>query len=176
MSRLPRPHRQRLVSRRPASARRGVTLPELLITVIMVAIIASIATPKLARSRDSYAVRAARRELVATAEAARSAAIQRGRPSYLIVRGNTVLALVDTVTGGSAAIRYPVRPATALDALYKVQLSLATPADSMIVYDARGFANPRLSRIARIRITGRLIKDSLCLTNFGQILPQGCTP
>jgi Tfp pilus assembly protein FimT len=147
-----------------------------MITFVLVAIVASMATPKLARSRDSYAVRAARRELVVTAEAARSAAIQRGRPSYLIVRGNTVLALVDTITGGTAAQRYTVRAPAALDVMYKVQLSLANPGDSMIVYDARGFANPRLGRIARVRVTGRQIRDSLCLTNFGQILPQGCTP
>ena len=39
-----------------------------------------------------------------------------------------------------------------------------------------GFANPRIGHTLRVIIDGKTAKDSVCLTNFGQILPPGCVP
>ena len=55
-----------------------------------------------------------------------------------------------------------------------MKLTLATAADSLVAYDGRGFANPRLLRVARVIITKGTAKDSVCVTNLGQVLPRGC--
>ena len=61
-----------------------------------------------------------------------------------------------------------------LKTAYGVTLTLATPADTLVAYDGRGFANPRLMRMARVIITKGSAKDSVCVTNLGQLLPRGC--
>lgn len=162
---------------RSRTARDGFTVPELLITFAIGAIVTAIATPAFSKARDRYSVRGARQELVATVEAARAAAVQRGRTSYFKVRGNTVLAVVDTAPpGGAVTGQYTVVADRPLDRGYNVVLTLATPADSQVTFDARGFANPRLGRMVRVRIVGRTFRDSVCLSNFGQLLPAGCVP
>ena len=160
--------------------RRGFTIAELLVTLVLVvaigAIVATIGTPMIARTRDMFAVRAARQEIVSVVEAARAGATQRGRPGRFIVRGNRVLAVVDTAPPGQLATgTFTVLAPQAFDVEYRVQLSLANPADTVVQYDARGFANPRLGHVARIIVVGRTTRDSVCLSNFGQLLPAGCT-
>jgi prepilin-type N-terminal cleavage/methylation domain-containing protein len=163
--------------RRLARDRSGFSLIEILITVAIGAIVASLGAPMIARTRDAFAVRAARRNLVNVVEAARGAATQRGRPARFIVRGNAVLAVVDTAPPGQPATgTLTVLSPQAFDVDYRVTVQLANPADSVVAYDARGFANPRLGHVARIRLVGRSTRDSVCLTNFGQLLPPGCLP
>lgn len=158
-------------------SRKGLTLPELLITFAVGAIVTGVAAPMLARSRDAYAVRGAKQEIFATFEAARSAGIQRGRPSRLLVQGNTVLAQVDTAPPGQPTVgQFTVRARSPLDTAYRVQLALAVASDTVIQFDARGLANPRLGHTARIRIATRRVVDSVCVSSFGQLLPNGCAP
>ena len=41
---------------------------------------------------------------------------------------------------------------------------------------ARGLVgNIYLGRVARVLIIGRVVRDSVCLTSFGQLLPAGCS-
>jgi Tfp pilus assembly protein FimT len=152
-----------------------MTMPEVLITIAIGMIIMSIAAPSLGKARDRYAVRAARREIAATVEAARGAAVQRGHAARFFVRGNAVLAIADTAapgqpTSGTLKILAPNR----FDQAYGVTLSLAFPADTAIAFDSRGFANPRIGHISRIAVVGRATRDSVCISSFGQILPPDC--
>lgn len=150
-------------------------MSEVLIALVIGAIIASLATPALTKVRDAYAVRAARQEIVATVEAARAGAIQRGRPAQFIVRGNAVLAVVDTTPAGSPIVgKYTAAAPQAFDVAYRVTLAVGNPADTAVTYDGRGIANPRLGRVARIRIVSRTVRDSVCLSSFGQLLSAGC--
>jgi hypothetical protein len=58
-----------------------------------------------------------------------------------------------------------------------VTVTAADLADSVISFDARGLANPRLGADgARWVIARGTRKDSVCVSNFGMILPRGCTP
>jgi len=158
-------------------SRPGFTLPELLITFVIGAIVTGVAAPMLSRSRDRFAVRGAKQEIYAALEAARSAAMQRGRPARLFVRGNTVVAVVDTAPAGQPTVgTFIVLAPPPLDSAYRVQLALAVPSDTVIVFDSRGFANPRLGHTARIRVAGRVVVDSVCISSFGQLLPNGCAP
>jgi len=151
-------------------------MPELLITIAMAGIIASMAGSPLKRGRDAYAVRGARQEIGATIDAARAGAVQRGRTGRFVVRGNAVLAIVDTTAtaGGQVVGTFTVLAPQDLKTAYGVTLTLATPADTLVAYDGRGFANPRLMRMARVIITKGSAKDSVCVTNLGQVLPRGC--
>jgi Tfp pilus assembly protein FimT len=172
---MPRP--QVSVPMRTPISRPGLTLPELLITFAVGAIVASLSAPMISRSRDQFAVRGARNEVVTVIEAARAASVQRSRPARFIVRGNQVMAIVDTGgAGGAATGTFTVLRPQGLDTAYRVRLAVALPTDTLIAFDSRGFANPRLGHIARIRITGRVVVDSVCLTSFGQLLPKGCMP
>jgi hypothetical protein len=58
-----------------------------------------------------------------------------------------------------------------------VRLALRAGADTLITYDARGFATPRLTgRVARVIISKGTAKDSVCFSALGQVLRNGCRP
>ena len=172
------PHPPPLPRRRADRPRRGYTVAELLITLVIAGIAMSLAATPLAKARNAYAVRAARQEMTATLEAARSAAVQRGSTSRFVVRGNAVLALVDTAAGAGQAIAgtYTVLAPQRFDRAYGVTLTPGVAADTLVAYDARGMASPRLGRIARVVLRKGAAKDSVCVSNLGQILRNGCTP
>jgi Tfp pilus assembly protein FimT len=151
-------------------------MAELLIVISMAGIVAMMAGSPLRRGRDTYSVRAARQTITATLDAARSGAIQRGRTGRFVVRGNAVVAYVDTAAtaGGPVSGQFTVLAPQDFFAAYGVKLSVATAADTLVAYDGRGFANPRLGRVARVIITKGTARDSVCVTNLGQVLPRGC--
>lgn len=169
--------RRRRKNRREGSVGRpGMTMPEVLITIAIGMIIMALAAPSLGRARDRYAVQSARREIAATLEAARAASVQRGHASRFYLRGNAVSAVADTAApgqpvAGTIVVLAPPR----FDQAYGVTLSAAVSGDTMIAFDARGFANPRIGHVARIIVAGRSKRDSVCISSFGQILPQDCT-
>jgi prepilin-type N-terminal cleavage/methylation domain-containing protein len=153
-----------------------MTLPEVLITIAIGLILMSFAGPSLGRARDRFAVQAARREIAATVEAARAASVQRGHAARFFVRTHSVVAIADTAapgqpTSGTLVVLAP----RSFDQAYGVKLSLAYSTDTAIVFDARGFANPRLNHVMRIAIVGRSTRDSVCISSFGQVLPANCT-
>ena len=64
--------------------RRGVTLPELVLTVALVAIVCGIAAPRVMRVANAAALREAKAEVHRALDAARGAAIRLGQPVELI--------------------------------------------------------------------------------------------
>lgn len=68
--------------------RRGHSLLELLLVVVLLGILAAIALPSLRNATDRAAVRAARQELLRTLDAARGAAIRHGTASAVHLRGD----------------------------------------------------------------------------------------
>lgn len=157
-------------------SRPGMTMPEVLITIAIGMIIMALAVPSLGKARDRHAVQTARREIAATLEAARAASVQRGHPARFYVRGNAVVAIADTAApgqpvSGTLVVLSPQR----FDKAYGVTLSLAVNTDTLIAFDARGFANPRINHVMRIAVVGKAVRDSVCISSFGQALPQDCT-
>lgn len=160
-----------------ARARRraaGYTLVELLIVFAVIGALVSLAAPSAAGLRGGQAVRGARGEIVATVEAARGAAIQRGKPAWLVRKGNTLVAVAEDGT----AEGYTVVATADLNALYGV--TLTTPgAPAVLKFDARGLANPRLTTdVARyvVAAAGTTQRDSVCVSRLGLLLPRGCAP
>jgi Tfp pilus assembly protein FimT len=160
----------------PATARAGISFVEVLATLAVGAIITMLAAPRVTTFRDRAAVRAARQELIATAEAARGAALQRSRRARFVVQGDSVRAVVDTGPPGMPAtgtqtVLAPARFGTD----YKVTIELGDPGDTVVTYDGRGLANPRLGRMAKWVIVGRTTRDSVCVGSMGTILQKGCS-
>lgn len=162
---------------RGAARRAGFSMVELLITIAVAGIMIAIAGPKARAFREGASVRGARQELATAIEAARGAAIQRGRTARVHLRTDSLLVTVDTGAPGAAASgRYTVLGPLRLDSAFNVTMTPAIPGDTVISYDARGLANPRILHTARFIVARGLRKDSVCVTNFGMILPRGCAP
>lgn len=159
-------------SRRPGRARRGYTMIEVLIVLTLLGVLMAATRPFLVRARDGWAVRAARQEVAATVDAARGAALQRGRSARVQVVGNALRAVVDTGAGFGSALEVLRSPDLRRE--YGIALSVATAADTLLQFDGRGLASPRLGRTARIRLTGRTLRDSVCVSNLGLLLPKAC--
>ena len=178
MSALPcRPHRPATRPPGGAARRAGFSMVEILLTIAVAGIMIAIAGPKARAFREGASVRGARQELATAIEAARGAAIQRGRTARVHLRTDSLLVTVDTGAPGAAATgRYRVLGPLRLDTAFNVTLTRADPADTVISYDSRGLANPRVGHTARFILTRGLRKDSVCVTNLGMILPRGCAP
>jgi prepilin-type N-terminal cleavage/methylation domain-containing protein len=156
-------------------ARRGYTLVELMIVLGVAGILALAAAPRVGALRDASAVRAARLEVATAVEAARAAAMQRGRTARVAIRRNVLVAAVDTSpVNAPQQAEMVTLTIQRLDAAYGVTLTTAAPADTLIAYDARGFASPRRAQTAKFYVARRQSRDSVCVSTVGLILPRGC--
>jgi prepilin-type N-terminal cleavage/methylation domain-containing protein len=161
--------------RRRCAPRPAFTLIELLVALALVGLLAALAGPRVVALRGGQSLRGARGEVVATIEAARAAALQRGRDAWVVRRDDTlVAATVDESQAGRVVV------ATAdLHRLYGTTLRTAVPADDSITFDGRGLADPRLDRplaVYRLQARGSSMRDSVCVTRLGMLLPAGCVP
>ena len=162
---------------RRARRRAGFSMVELLLTIAVAGIMIAIAGPRARAFREGASVRSARQELTTAIEAARGAAIQRSRTARVHIRTDSLLVTVDTgAPGGPATGRYRVLGPLRLDSSFVVTLTPAIAGDTVISYDSRGLANPRIGHVARFVITRGNRSDSVCVSNLGMILPRGCAP
>ena len=147
---------------------------ELLICLVLAATLAGLAGPSFGAIRGGQAVRGARAEVVAVVEAARAAALQRGRMARVQVVGNTLTALVED---GSTA-GFVVVSSSDLGREYQVRVLPGVPEDALFYFDGRGLASPRLGRTAKLVVEARAggQRDSVCVSNLGLLLPPGCVP
>jgi type II secretory pathway pseudopilin PulG len=150
---------------------------ELLLVIAMIGAVAAIAVPRMRTFRDSSAVRSARLELTAAIEAARAASIQRGRAARVRIRNDSVLVTVDTSAVGSATtLRYTVLGPKSLRAEHGVSITGVLPSDTGVAFESRGLASPRLDQTAIFVIRRGAMRDSVCVSRLGMLLPSGCTP
>lgn len=164
-------------ARRRARPRAGFSMIELLLTIAVAGIMLAIAGPRARAFREAAAVRGARQELATAIEAARGAAIQRSRPARVHVRTDSLLVTVDTGAPGAAATgRFTVLGPLRLDSQFVVTMTPADAGDTVISYDARGLANPRVGHVARFVVARGAHRDSVCVSHLGMILPRGCAP
>lgn len=112
-----------------AAVRRGVTLPELVVVLAIVAIVMAITLPRVAGLLDWIAVDAAAREVTASIAVARNAAVMQGVRSRAVIGSDSLR--VDRWVGNSWAplVRWPG------PAQHGVTLDVSNPA---VVFDAIG--------------------------------------
>ena len=78
--------------------RRGITLPELCLTLLIVGVVVTIALPRIQRVNDSLAVDRAAQEIAAAHRRARMAAVLQSRPLELTIDpGNLTLRSSGTI-------------------------------------------------------------------------------
>ena len=117
----------------PRLARRGFTLPEILIVIVLISLLSLAAIPRFAVANGRRQMQSAKMRVAAAAATARAAAIQKGQQVRFMIKSNRVTVIAaakDTITLVS-----PVP----LDTLYKVTATGFT--DSLVVnFSSRGFA------------------------------------
>ena len=146
----------------PRRSRRGFTLPEMLIVIVMIAVLALVAVPRFALGNGRRNLEAARMRVAAGIATARQAAIQKGQPVRFMIKSNRVTVIAaakDTVTLMSPA---------PLDTLYGVRAGGFN--DSLVVnFSARGFA---VGFDAATKITlqrSGVPDDSVVITKTGMV-------
>jgi prepilin-type N-terminal cleavage/methylation domain-containing protein len=149
-------------------ARKGFTLVEMLIVVVIIGGLTLFSIPKFAVLQERSKLTSARQEIEAALVTARAAAIQKGRVAKLHIANNKLSVTVIPVGGGVEQTVLPVMP---LDSVYGITMTVT---DTLIVFDVRGFASPRLAATGMFKLIGRTRRDSVCISTTGQILSRGC--
>ncbi len=149
--------RQRLTS---TATRAGFTLPEILIVIVMISVLALVAIPRFATANGKRHMESARMRIAASLATARAAAIQKGEPVRFEINSDSV-----TVRRRDGATRLlsPVPIYT----LYGVRASGFTN-PLQIDFNARGFASMSSAITIRLRRTG-VADDSVVVFPTGMV-------
>jgi prepilin-type N-terminal cleavage/methylation domain-containing protein len=151
--------------------RRGMTMSELLIVVAVAAIVFMLAVPKIAVTRDGAGRRAARSQLVAAFAATRSAALQKGKQASLALTPSTAKVTVLTGLAGTEFTAWgPIEFTSTLGAKIEALDGAATT----ISYNARGMLTPTPAGTLKYELTVGAMKDTVCISTAGIIMPKGC--
>jgi Tfp pilus assembly protein FimT len=147
--------------------RRGFTVQELLVVIVVAGLMMKIGLPKLGTMKNKNNLRAAKQQVMAYIVDARAAAVRRSRTGHFIRTSNTIQAKVD-----SASTVVKVTSTVQLDKTKNITVAIsgsAATTDS-IHFDPRGFAtNLTGSRTYVLTVTGTTTKDSVCVSRLGLI-------
>jgi prepilin-type N-terminal cleavage/methylation domain-containing protein len=138
--------------------RRGFTLPEILIVIVMISVLALVAIPRFASANNKRHMESARMRIAASIATARAAAIQKGEAVRFKIANNRVtVKLVSTADTTDLVTPVPI------NTLYSV-----TTNDITIDFTSRGFAN--LSSGSTIMLTRPGVSnDSVRVTKTGMV-------
>jgi prepilin-type N-terminal cleavage/methylation domain-containing protein len=150
----------------PRTQRRGFTVIELLVVLLIVSTLAAIGIPKMSTAMGRSSLRSARQQVQSTVVLARAAAIQNGRPARLVRNGNVVQAMLEN----GAQLVAVGAPVDVSDARVRIEMAVDT-----IRFDPRGFAPglPGTSSYLLIRLYRGAAGDTLCVSRFGRIGSRG---
>jgi prepilin-type N-terminal cleavage/methylation domain-containing protein len=153
------------------SNRRGMSLPELLIVVVIAAALFAIAVPKIGAARDGASRRAARQELSAAFAATRAAALQKGKTATLTLTSTSATVAVQSGLAGNAVTVWgPIR----FDKSLSATIEALNGAPTSVSYNARGLLTPTPVGTQKYRVTVGALRDTVCISPAGIILPKGC--
>ncbi len=152
-------------------SRRAFTLIEMLLVVVIVGVIMALAVPKFTVVREQSTVRSSRLMLASAFSAARSAAVQKGQPSTLMINESVV-----HVTVLSGLGRQPVTVLGPMRFDASAGGAALTPLDGVtkVTYDPRGMITPALDGIIRFEVATGNASDTLCVSASGHIMPRDC--
>jgi prepilin-type N-terminal cleavage/methylation domain-containing protein len=146
-------------------ARRGFTVTELAIVLVVAGSLLGMAYPRMREATGAAALRSAKQEVMASLTQARAAAVEQGRRSVLTRSGNTLQVTVES-NGAQTAV------GGALDLYGLHAVSLDATVNS-IAFDPRGYAIG-LGGVEVIRLTRGALRDSVCVTRAGRLATVEC--
>lgn len=148
---------------------------ELVIAMTVAGLLMTFATPKLRSIRDRNNLKAAKNQLSAMLGTARASAIQKGRQARFHVAGNVVSVTVDTTGVGGVNQALVVIAKRDMKTEFGAALQVRNAADTVVPFDARGFASTRSGQTAIYSVTvDGAGSDSLCVSRYGLIAKREC--
>jgi prepilin-type N-terminal cleavage/methylation domain-containing protein len=149
-------------------ARRGVSMVEMVVVLVISGIVLNIALPRFAGMRDRMSLRTAKQEFVAYLVTARAASIRQSQQSQFHIKNNTAWTTVNQANGTNITVNQNLKIHRTRDVT--VTLGGSAPDDS-IVYDARGIEVWPVTRRTYV-LTLNNLKDSVCVSRVGLIARQ----
>ena len=143
--------------------RRGFSLIEILIVIVMISLLALVAIPRFATGNGRRNMESARMRVASALATARQAAIQKGQTVQFRIKANQVRVFTtgDTVTN-------LLSPAP-LDTLYKVFATVGgSSAEFNVIFSARGFANVGSTKKILLTRSG-VANDSVMVLTTGMV-------
>ncbi len=141
--------------------RRGFTLVEILIVIVMISLISLVAIPRFSTGNGRRNMESARMRTAAALSTARQAAISKGETVQLVLSGNRVW--VSTTADTTKLLS-----SIPLDTLYKVTAKIGTADSAMFTFNARGFANMSAKKTIYLTRPG-VPNDSLVVLTTGMV-------
>ncbi len=151
--------------------RKGFTLFEIMMVIVLLAIITAVAVPRMSVSKRAASMQSARVQVESYISAARAIAIRNGGRTQLVQAGNTISVLADTGTGWIIVVK-PTKFNQSSDVTVSATVG-------SILFDARGLATGLNTAGEKFYITGESVygttaRDSVCITRFGAPLDRSC--
>ncbi len=143
--------------------RAGLTLAEILIVIVIMAIMMSLALPKMGNMNDRNQMRSTKDGIEARLSAARAAAIATGRQSRFYVEGDSMR--ITTFNGTTETAK-----GTTVN-LKRQFGTKVTSSNITIAFDGRGMTTNSGNIVKFTR--GSLV-DSLCISPIGLVNRHGC--
>jgi len=145
--------------------RRGFSLPELTVGVMLVGVLSAMVAPKVYEATDHNNTVSVKRSVVTHFASAQSSAVQRGRQVSVHIEQDSIWIAVVKTAGDSAI--------TAKKSLLEMGADVESTV-TQVIYDSRGFAVGLPLTGAKVRIHGINMSDSVCVTRSGMVPQRGC--
>jgi prepilin-type N-terminal cleavage/methylation domain-containing protein len=150
-------------------SRRGFSLIETMVVLVIAGIVMSISLPKFASMRDRMSVRSAKQQFSSYLVTARAAAIRQSQSGHFHANSNTIWSSVNQPDGTVANVSRAVSLRTARGVT--ITRDGSAPSQDSIVFDSRGMGATGAPRTYVFTRNG--VKDSVCVSILG-LIAQTC--
>jgi prepilin-type N-terminal cleavage/methylation domain-containing protein len=145
--------------------RKGFSMIEMVVVIILVGLIASIGFPRLRDSLEKQNVRSAKALIATLAATARGAAIQRGCSATLNMTVDSIWVTACGVNPPAASVQVGTKKLVGDEFSVTLNSTAAT-----VVYDPRGIAT--VFQATTVRVIGPNYRDSVMINEVGRVSKQ----